>query len=130
MEWLKPDVVLGSMLYAVMGVLIWTGEPTVVLPASWGRGGRARQLALLCARGLAGVPGWSLLCAGSDGIDGNDAAAGAIVDGDTWPQVRDGDAALAGCDAGTALARWAVVTGPTGINHADLVVAHVAWPRR
>jgi len=111
------------------GALIWAGETTIALPAEPGRGGRARQLALLVARELAGVTGWSLLVAGSDGIDGTGDAAGAIVDGTTWSSIRaagiDPDDALARCDAGTALAAVgaAVVTGPTGINHADLVVA-------
>lgn len=113
------------------GTLIWAGEPTVRLPAHPGRGGRARQLALLVARDLAGVPGWELLAAGSDGVDGTADAAGAIVDGDTWARLRaagvDPDAALAACDAGTALDAIgaALITGATGVNHADLIVARV-----
>lgn len=101
------------------------GEPTVALPARPGRGGRMRHLALLVARDLAGVPGWRLLAAGSDGIDGTPDAAGAIVDGETWAKVPDGDGALARFDSGTALAAagCALVTGPTGVNHADLIVA-------
>ncbi len=111
--------------------LIWAGETTIALPARPGRGGRARHLALLVARALAGRPGWGLLVAGSDGIDGTDDAAGAIVDGDTWAALAaagiDGDAALAACDAGAALAgvAAALVTGPTGVNHADVLIAHV-----
>ncbi len=105
--------------------LIFAGEPTVTLPARPGRGGRARQLALAVAKRLAGVPGWSLLAAGSDGVDGTSDAAGAIVDGDTWAQIPDGDGALARRDAGTALAACALVTGPTGVNHADVYVAVV-----
>jgi glycerate 2-kinase len=109
--------------------LVWAGEPTIRLPAAPGRGGRARQLALVVARELAGVAGWSLLAAGSDGIDGTADAAGAIVDGATWGRVAaagiDGQAALDRCDAGSALAAVGadVVTGPTGVNHADLIVA-------
>ncbi|MDQ3370590.1 MAG: glycerate kinase, partial [Myxococcota bacterium] len=70
---------------------------------------------------------------GSDGTDGptprhRAAAAGSIVDGATWDALVaagiDGAAALARCDAGTALAAVdaLVVTGPTGVNHADLVI--------
>jgi hydroxypyruvate reductase len=109
--------------------LVWSGETTIALPPRPGRGGRARQLALTVARELAGVARWSLLAAGSDGIDGTDDAAGAIVDGNTWAAVRaagiDPDDALARYDAGTALAKagCAVVTGPTGVNHADLMIA-------
>ncbi|MBA3819661.1 MAG: hypothetical protein H0X17_12265, partial [Deltaproteobacteria bacterium] len=38
--------------------------------------------------------------------------------------IIDADAALARCDAGTALAAIGalVVTGPTGVNHADVVI--------
>ncbi len=115
-------------------VVVAGGEPTVTLPPAPGVGGRARQLALLVAGALAGRPGWTLLVAGSDGIDGTADAAGAVVDGGTWARVRaagiDPDRALAACDAGTALAAAgdALVTGPTGVNHADLVVGVVAPP--
>jgi hydroxypyruvate reductase len=107
------------------GWMVWAGEPTVRLPARPGRGGRARQLALLVARELAGVPGWRLLVAGSDGVDGTGDAAGAIVDGATWERLDDPQGALDRCDAGAALAAIGaeVVTGPTGVNHADLLVA-------
>lgn len=112
--------------------LIWTGEPTLRVPTTAGRGGRARHVAALVAARLAGRGGWTLLAAGSDGIDGTADAAGAIVDGGTWARSAaagvDADAAVAAFDVGRALeaAGDAVVTGPTGINHADLVVAHVA----
>ena len=112
-------------------VVVAGGEPTVALPPSPGRGGRARQLALLVARALADRPGWTLLAAGSDGIDGTRDAAGAVVDGSTWDRVRaagiDPDRAVAACDAGTALAAAGdqLVTGPTGVNHADLLVGVV-----
>ena len=70
---------------------------------------------------------------GSDGIDGPgpNAPAGAFIDGATWDAVYargvDPVVALDRFDAGTALAAAGalVVTGPTGVNHADLVmVAH------
>jgi hydroxypyruvate reductase len=107
------------------GWMIWAGEPTVRLPPRPGRGGRARQQALLVARALAGVPGWRLLVAGSDGVDGTGDAAGAIVDGATWGRLTDPQGALDRCDAGGALGAIGaeVVTGPTGVNHADLLVA-------
>ena len=50
--------------------------------------------------------------------------AGAIVDGGTWARVGDAAAALAAHDSGRALAAAgdAITIGPTGINHADLVL--------
>jgi len=106
------------------------GEPTVRIPADHGEGGRMQQLALLLADRLRGSDR-SAFCIGSDGIDGpppanRPAPAGAYVDGTTWDAIGDAAArsALEHRDAGTALAAIGalVITGPTGINHADLVV--------
>jgi glycerate 2-kinase len=109
--------------------LVAWGEPTVRVPKDAGRGGRAQQLALELARRLRGSP-TSAFVAGSDGIDGPSArgAAGAYVDGATWDAIVaagiDPGQALARCDAGTALDTVGalVVTGPTGINHADVAI--------
>jgi hydroxypyruvate reductase len=107
-------------------VLAW-GEPTVRVPDDHGEGGRAQQLALELARLVRGSAR-SAFVAGSDGIDGPTRAAGAFVDGNTWTEIEaagiDADAALRRCDAGRALAAVGalVITGPTGINHADVVV--------
>jgi len=114
-------------------VLIAGGEPTVALPAQPGWGGRAQHLALLLARRWIGRPERAALVVGSDGIDGPgpNAPAGAFIDGTTWDAVYargvDPVIALDRMDSGTALAAAGalVVTGPTGVNHADLVmVAH------
>lgn len=112
-------------------IVAW-GEPTLRVPAVHGTGGRAQQLALLLARRLRGTAR-SALVVGTDGIDGpppadRPAPAGAWVDGTTWDRIvaagRDPDTALATCDAGTALdaAGALLVTGPSGINHADLAI--------
>ena len=116
---------------AAPGAMVWTGEPTIRVGAEPGRGGRMRHVALLVARALRGRAGWKLLAAGSDGVDGTSDAAGAIVDGATWERIVaagiDPDRALEARDSGTALAAVgdALVTGPTGVNHADLLVACV-----
>ena len=113
-------------------VLVAWGEPTLRVPDAHGEGGRAQQLALELARRLAGTPRCALVV-GSDGIDGpppaaRPAPAGAFVDGGTWDAIvatgLDPFAALGRCDAGTALAAVGslVITGATGINHADLVI--------
>lgn len=112
-------------------IVAW-GEPTLRLPPDPGEGGRAQQLALELARLLAGGSRAAFVV-GSDGVDGpppNDrpAPAGAYVDGTTWAAISaagiDPAVALDRCDAGTALGVVGalVVTGPTGINHADLVI--------
>jgi glycerate 2-kinase len=107
------------------------GEVTVKVGANAGRGGRNQQFALYCAEKIAGE-NIAVLSAGTDGIDGNSEAAGAVVDGSTLERVR-----LAGGDAAEALRRFnadplfkniddAIVTGPTGNNLRDLRVL-IAW---
>jgi len=112
--------------------LVAWGEPTLRIPQAHGEGGRSQQLALELARLLSGTERTALV-AGSDGVDGpaprgRPTPAGAFVDGTTWAAITaagfDPAAALERCDAGTVLAAVGalVVTGPTGINHADLVI--------
>lgn len=114
-------------------ILVAGGESTVTLPTTPGRGGRAQQLALTLAQRWAGRSDRAALIAGTDGIDGPDrnAAAGAFIDGQTWQEIADagrsGADALSRFDSGTALASIGalLMTGPTGVNHADLMlVAH------
>lgn len=116
----------------VPAVVIWTGETTVTLGAGRGRGGRCQELALACAKGLeeagAGAAGITVLAAGTDGRDGPTDAAGAVVDSYTWTRIRatlDPDDALrrhASYDALQA-AGALLITGPTGTNVNDLVIA-------
>lgn len=112
-------------------IVLW-GEPTIRVPQQHGSGGRAQQLALLLAREVQGGSNRAFVV-GTDGIDGppppdRASPAGAWVDGATWDAIVaagvDPGAALATCDAGTALSAVGalVVTGPTGINHADLIL--------
>lgn len=109
---------------------VWVagGEWTVALGDAPGQGGRARHLALLLARELAGDPRRVALVATSDGVDGTGPDAGAIVDGTTWARVEaaglDPTRAVASRDTGPALAAIgaALPGGPTGVNHADLVL--------
>jgi len=109
------------------------GEPTLRVPADHGEGGRAQQLALELARLLRGAGG-AFLVAGSDGVDGpppvvRPSPAGAFIDGSTWDALAAAGAdpalAIARCDAGPALAAASAlfVPGPTGVNHADVVIA-------
>jgi len=106
------------------------GESTVRLPERPGRGGRNQHLALAAAIALErrALNEASLLAAGTDGIDGDSADAGAIVDGDTCQRGRD-----AGCDPGASLAQAdsgsfleaagdLLHTGPTLTNVGDLVL--------
>jgi hydroxypyruvate reductase len=108
--------------------LISVGEVTVTLDCTPGAGGRNQQFALACALDLANYPAAHLtvLSAGSDGIDGNTQAAGAIADPTTAARARAfgfyAEQSLAefnACPLFTALGD-AVVTGHTGHNLRDL----------
>jgi glycerate 2-kinase len=92
-----------------------------------GVGGRNQHFALYCAQKIAGE-NLTVLSAGTDGIDGNSLAAGAVVDGTTVERAQ-----IAGLDPAEHLREFnsfplfeklgdAVETGPTGNNVRDLRV--------
>jgi glycerate 2-kinase len=105
--------------------LISGGEVTVQVTNDWGIGGRNQQFALACAQKIAGE-NITILSAGTDGIDGNSPAAGAIVDGTTvargLARGLDVPAHLAGFNAYPFFDMLGdtIMTGPTGNNLRDL----------
>jgi hydroxypyruvate reductase len=105
--------------------VVSTGEVTVKVGAGCGIGGRNQQFALYCASKIAGE-NITVLSAGTDGIDGNSTAAGAIVDGTTAARARarglDLNQTLTCFDAFPLLEALgdAVITGPTGTNVRDV----------
>ena len=64
-------------------VILSGGETTVTVRSKGGRGGRASEFLLGCAIALQGAPGIWVLAADTDGIDGMEDNAGAIVTPDT-----------------------------------------------
>jgi glycerate 2-kinase len=60
-------------------VILSGGETTVTVKNKGGRGGRATEFLLGCALALQGEPGVHVLAADTDGIDGMEDNAGAIV---------------------------------------------------
>jgi glycerate 2-kinase len=120
---------LAKILAGPAGLHGWSGESTIRLPARPGRGGRNSHLALELACALAGRPDVELLCAATDGSDGSGGAAGGWADGGVVARGAalglDARAALARADSGSYLAATgdALVTGPTGTNVMDLVLA-------
>jgi len=106
--------------------LLSAGEITVrVPPGAAGRGGRNQHFALLCAEQIADQA-ITVLSGGSDGIDGNSPAAGAVVDGSTKARAERANYAVANAldafDAYSLLTRLGdeITTGPTGNNLRDL----------
>jgi glycerate 2-kinase len=90
-----------------------------------GVGGRNSAFVLACVEKIAGKK-MAVLSAGTDGIDGNSPAAGAVANGQTFDLARkfglDPADALRRSDAYTFFSTLddAIVTGPTGNNLRDL----------
>lgn len=133
-EWLDGPVdrvarrIIGELDVGTVGVHLWGGEPVVTLPDDPGRGGRCQHLALCCAIAIADRKDLMMLCAATDGTDGNSEDAGALVDGGTVRRGLDGGAdpasSLDGADSAAFLeaAGDLIYTGPTGTNVNDLVI--------
>lgn len=103
------------------------GEVTVKVSGNAGIGGRNQHFALYCAAKIAGE-NIAVLSAGTDGLDGNSPAAGAVADGTTLERARaaglDPAAHLSGFNAFPLFQRLGdlVETGPTGNNVRDVRV--------
>jgi len=101
------------------------GETTVTLRGN-GRGGRNQEMALSVALSIRGLPKVIFVSVGSDGIDGNSDAAGAIVDGRTIDRALEKGLSplkyLENNDSNTFLKAVdsLIYTGPTGTNVNDL----------
>ena len=105
-------------------VLLSGGETTVTVKGD-GRGGRNVECLLGLTIALAGTPGIFALMADTDGVDGAEEVAGAIVTPDTLERARDlGRDPQADLDANDAHTLFKalndqVVTGPTLTNVND-----------
>ena len=113
---------------------ILAGGETTVHVRGKGKGGRNQEFALVVAQELAGQTGWSLLSAGTDGIDGPTDAAGAFVDGQTIARARqkdlDADRYLHNNDTYTFFSALGDLfrPGSTGTNVMDIKIARVYPP--
>ncbi len=123
---------LRELRRAVSRVCLISGGEVTVAVRNGGVGGRNQQFALACAELISGDD-ISVLSAGTDGIDGNSPAAGAVVDGSTLDRVKDRVNARAGSAEAVrhALSSFnayplldalgdTLITGPTGNNLRDL----------
>jgi hydroxypyruvate reductase len=108
----------------VPAVLLTGGETTVTVRGS-GRGGRNAEFLLALALALDGLSNVYAIACDTDGIDGSEDNAGAVVTPDTLTRARalglDAKACLANNDAYGFFARLGdlVVTGPTFTNVND-----------
>jgi hydroxypyruvate reductase len=106
--------------------LLSAGEITVrVPPEATGKGGRNQHFVLLCSDQISGEA-ITVLSGGSDGVDGNSPAAGAVVDGSTKARAERANYAVAKAldvfDSHSLLTLLGdeITTGPTGNNLRDL----------
>ena len=79
---------LRALRKSVSRVCLISGGEVTVKVSNGGTGGRNQQFALACAQKIAGEE-IAVLSAGTDGVDGNSEAAGAVVDGSTIGRVTN-----------------------------------------
>jgi glycerate 2-kinase len=122
------DYLLGrlrELRKSVSRVCLISGGEVTVKVTNGGVGGRNQQFALASALRIADE-NITVLSAGTDGIDGNSPAAGAVADGSTLRRAK-----AAGLDPAAALGNFdayplfqalgdTIMTGPTGTNVRDL----------
>jgi len=104
--------------------LISGGETTVALRPQHGRGGRNAEFLLALTLALGDTPAWAIAC-DTDGIDGSEDNAGAMITPDTLARARaqglDAGAMLGAHDSHGFFAALGdlVITGPTRTNVND-----------
>ena len=122
---LAREVARRGSPFAKPCVILSGGETTVTVKARGGRGGRASEFLLSCAITLQGEKGVHVLAADTDGIDGVEDNAGAIVTPDTLARAEAvGRQARDFLDRNDAYGYFEaigdlVVTGPTFTNVND-----------
>jgi len=128
---IAADIQNGNSSIKKPCVIIAGGETVVTIKGS-GKGGRNQELALSAAKGIAGLDNILIFSLGSDGTDGPTDAAGGIVDGQSYKQLKDLgldiDEILENNDSynGLKAIDGLIITGPTGTNVNDVAVIIVS----
>ena len=111
-------------------IIVSSGEAHVKLPKNHGRGGRNSHFALALAKEIEGISGITVLAADTDGIDGFEKNAGAIISGNTFKVLNKKALSkdfLRDYDSFSAhkIASSLFYSGATGINLNDFRIAIV-----
>lgn len=110
------------------GSLLLCGGETTVTVTGQGKGGRNQHFALQCLRLLEKSCCYDIICAGTDGIDGNSDAAGARISDTLYARIDPDEAAFyaEAFDSNTFFERHDAVikTGYTGTNVMDIIIAY------
>jgi glycerate 2-kinase len=107
--------------------LIFGGETTVTVHGE-GKGGRNQEMCLSALREIGNRSNMVFLSAGTDGIDGNSEAAGAIVDYGSYYKIQSLglriDGYLQNNDSNSLFEQTGdlIITGPTGTNVMDMTI--------
>lgn len=122
------DVIKDGLPFPPPVAVVAGGETTVTMRGD-GVGGRNQEVALSAAIGIAGLKSAYVASMGTDGVDGPTDAAGAMADCETVPRARklglDASTFLLNNDSNTFFRRLGglIVTGPTGTNVNDIMIA-------
>lgn len=109
-------------------VLLFGGETTTIVKKDSGYGGRNQELALRLLLKNKPKKNISILCAGSDGIDGRSNAAGAFVDFNIYKEIKKQNLKakeyLEDSNSNTFFKKlgYDLITGITGTNVMDFII--------
>jgi hydroxypyruvate reductase/glycerate 2-kinase len=124
---LGEEILISKNPFAPPVCLLFGGETTVTVRGQ-GKGGRNQEMCLAALKEIGDRKGLLFLSAGTDGVDGNSKAAGALVDHSTYAEVRRLGLRIDEClyhnDSGSLLEKTGdlLITGPTGTNVMDITI--------
>lgn len=113
-------------------LIICGGESTVTLKSNPGVGGRNQTVSLSALIKINDSKNITICCIGTDGVDGNSKAAGAIADSDilkkSLEKGLDPLTYLSNFDSNTFFSKTGgeIITGPTGTNVNDIYMVMVS----
>ncbi|WEU39876.1 MAG: glycerate kinase [Candidatus Odinarchaeum yellowstonii] len=113
-------------------LIICGGESTVTLKGEPGLGGRNQTVSLSALTRIKYSDNITICCIGTDGVDGNSKAAGAIADADTFRKALDKSldplSYLLNFDSNSFFSKVGgeIITGPTGTNVNDIYMVMVS----